>query len=162
MPVPKTEKDPAAKGPCPEGTALVRARDVIGPTPAGFEVLPGDKQRLASVAAQFREGFGDKWRGYDAKVLVRRDAANGAAVVVVNLHEKVGSDEEYRESAMAAERASGAEGRPIQIAGREGRLRTAPDGAFVATAPAGTCALVAVMADTGKLLLDAVEVMRPR
>lgn len=157
-----TPADPGPAGACPKGTDFVRARDVIGPTPAGFEVLAGDRQALGSIAAQFRRAYGATWRGYDAKVLARRNAVNGTAVIVINSHEKTGGGDDFLQGARAAESAAGAEGEPIRVGGKEGRMQRTRDGAFAALAPAGTCAVVMLIADTEELVRSAATELPPR
>jgi len=153
VPVPK-KNEPVAAGPCPKGTEFVRAREFIGPPPAGFEVVPGDRKALRSFAVQFKEAFEDQWRGYDAQVLVRRDEMNGTAVLIINAHEETEAQDKFLEGAMAAERETGSKGEPIRIAGKDGRMQRAPDGAYIGMAPAGTCSVVVLAADTEKILRD--------
>jgi hypothetical protein len=160
VPVPK--KLPASNGPCPKGTDFVYALDVIGPTPPGFEVMPGDKEALKTFVDQFRVGFGKMWRGYDAKVLVRRNKLNGTAVIVINAHEKTGGPDGFLAGAMAAEREKGVAGDPIDVAGQGGRMQRTQDGAFIAVAPAGTCSVVVLVADTEKRLRSGASALPPR
>ena len=64
---------------CPSGDAVVHATDVIGkPPPNGYVIDPGRKQVLKGIAEQFKPTLGKSWRGYDAKVLVRKGKRNGA------------------------------------------------------------------------------------
>jgi hypothetical protein len=149
-------------GPCPKGTAFVRARDVIGPAPAGFKVVAGDRRRLAAIAADFEKASGDAWRGYDAKVLARRNAANGTAVMVVNSHEATGSREDFLKGVKAAQEAAGTPAEPIQVAGGEASMQRTPDGAYLAAAPAGTCAVMFLMADTKTLVRRAASLLPAR
>jgi hypothetical protein len=145
---------------CPQGTPAVSARDVIGPPPSGFQIAAGDKQALKAFVDQVRPQVGHRWKGYDAKVLVRRGKANGAAVIVINTNEKTGSSENFLESAKRAEERTGTPGEDITIGDQPGRLRQAADGGSVATALAGPCSVVMLVADTEPLLRDAACVMR--
>src|SRR5829696_3910295 len=78
---------------CPEGTPFVRARDIVGrPVPAGYELVSGDTQVLRTFATQFRQRIGEAWRGYDARVLVRKGKIDGAAVVVINAKDQTGGN----------------------------------------------------------------------
>ena len=80
---------------CPSGKDIVRATEVIGTPPPGYEIVPGDKKRLKQIADQFKATIGSSWRGYDARVLVRRKRLNGAAVIVINSDDKTtGNDEQ--------------------------------------------------------------------
>jgi hypothetical protein len=138
---------------CPEGTELVTARDVIGPTPPGYQVVRGDRKAIDSFVGQLRQQMGDIWRGYDARVLVRSNAQNGAAVIVVNAHERR-VDEVVagaKDAPVGRDLARG----PIEIAGEEGWMQEAVDGAFIAMAPAGDCALLLLVSDTEARLRDA-------
>ena len=119
---------PTPGPPCPEGTELVRARDVIGPTPGG----------------------------HDARVLARRGATRGTAVLVINAREA--GDDTLR-GIMAAERDAGRPGEPIEISGEPGRLNRSADGGYVAFAAAGECALVMLLADEERTLRGAASEM---
>lgn len=153
---------PTPGGPCPEGTEAVRARDVIGPTPSGYQVVPGDRAALDSIAEQLEAGFGERWRGHDARVIARRGAANGAAVIVVNVNEQTRDPDDFLQGVRAAEEDNDTRGEDISVGDRDGRLVRAQDGAYVAIAPAGTCALVMLIADTEAILRDAAGVLRPQ
>src|SRR5262245_32938182 len=74
---------------CPSGDDMVSARDIIGtPPPKGYDIDPGRKQQLKTFAEQFKSTLGDSWRGYDAKVLLRKGELDGAAVFVINSDDK--------------------------------------------------------------------------
>jgi hypothetical protein len=145
---------------CPQGTQQLRARDVIGEPPAGFQIAAGDPKALKTFVDQVRPQVGHRWVNYDAKVLVRRGKLNGAAVIVINTNEKTGSSENFLESAKRAEERTGTPGEDITIGERPGRLRQAADGGSVATALAGPCSVVMMVADTEPLLRDAAAVIR--
>jgi hypothetical protein len=154
--------DPTPAGPCPEGTEPVRARDVIGPTPSGYQVVRGDRAALDAIAQQLEAGFGERWRGYDARVIARGNAANGTAVIVVNVNEQTRDPEDFLQGVRAAEQDNDTRGEDIRIGDLDGRVVRARDGASVAIAPAGACALVMLIADTEALLRDAAGVLRPQ
>lgn len=149
-------------GPCPEGTDPVRARDVIGEAPQGYEILSGDQKAIATFVKQFRRPFGAAWRGYDAKVLARRGTDNGTAVIVINSNERSGGSDDVLAGAEAAKRDRGTDYERIRIGGEEGPLSEAPDGAFIAVAPTGTCALVVLVADSEKLVRTVASLLPPR
>jgi hypothetical protein len=151
--------DPGPGGPCPEGTPIVQARDVIGPVPRGFEVVPGDNEVLKSLVAEMKAGFGESWRRHDAKILLRRGAVNGTAVLVINSTDR---HEDTMRGFLAAERDAGTRGETIEVAGERGRLLVAADGGYAAVAPAGECAMVMLFADTERLMRTAVSVMDAR
>jgi hypothetical protein len=104
--------------------------------------------------------MGDSWRGYDAKVLVRKGELDGAAVIVINSDDKTIS----READLARGFETGAEKRgvtaeKIAIGGHEGRMVPTTDGAYLAMAPAGLCAVVVLVADTEPLLRQTASVI---
>jgi hypothetical protein len=145
---------------CPEGTEELQARDVIGSPPDGFRIAAGDRGALKAFVDQVRPQIGHRWVGYDAKVLVRRGKLNGAAVIVINTNEKTGSSENFLESAKRAEERTGTTGEDITIGSQPGRLRQAVDGGSVATALAGPCSVVMLVADTEPLLRDAAAAIQ--
>jgi hypothetical protein len=140
---------------CPSGKDIVRAKEVIGTPPQGYEVVPGDKKRLKQIAEQFKAAIGDSWRGYDARVLVRRKRINGAAVLVINGDDKTSGNNELINGAERGAEETGQTAEPIVIGGQEGRMVRAPDGAYIAMAPTARCAMVILIADTAPLVRDA-------
>lgn len=140
---------------CPSGKDIVRARDVIGTPPQGYEVVPGDKKRLKQIADQFKATVGDSWRGYDARVLVRRKRLNGAAVLVINSDDKTTGNNELIKGAERGAEQTGQTAEALDIGGQEGRMVRAPDGAYIAMAPTARCAVVILIADTAPLVRDA-------
>jgi hypothetical protein len=145
---------------CPSGKDVVHAADVIGhPPPAGYEVVAGDKQRLKQIATQFKSTIGDSWRGYDARVLVRHKKLNGAAVIILNSNDKTTGSDDLVRGAEEGAKQTGQAAQPLTIAGQEGRMVKAPDGAFIAMAPTGRCAVVLLIADTERLVRDAADVI---
>lgn len=152
---------PTPVPPCPDGTPFVKARDIVGtPVPEGFELLRADPARMDPFANQFKDKIGDAWRGYDARVLVHEGKLNGAAVVVINAKDQTGGNDLIA----GLERAAGerdVETEKLTIAGREGRLIQAVDGAYLATAPARECAIVFLVADKKPLVTEAASVIPP-
>jgi hypothetical protein len=140
---------------CPSGKDIVTAKDVIGPPPDGYEVVPGDKRRLKQIADQFKATLGNSWRGYDARVLVRRKRLNGTAVMVINGDDKTSGNDELIKGAERGAEESGQTAERLDIAGQEGRMVRAPDGAYIAMAPNARCAVVILIADTAPRLRDA-------
>jgi hypothetical protein len=140
---------------CPSGKDVVTATDVIGTPPAGYEVVPGDKQRLKQIADQFKATIADSWRGYDARVLVRRKRLNGTAVLVINSDDRTTGNDELIKGAERGAEQTGQTAEPLDIAGQEGRMVRAPDGAYIAMAPAARCAIVILIADTAPRVRDA-------
>ena len=149
-------------GPCPEGTEFLRARDVIGQAPPGYAIVSGDRQALDGFVAQFRKPLGARWRGYDAKVLARRGADNGTAVIVINTHERSGGSDDILRGAEASKRDRGTDYERLRVGGEVGPLSQAPDGAYIAAASAGTCSLVVLVADTEKLVRTAAALLPAR
>lgn len=146
---------------CPSGNDVVHATDVIGkPPPDGYVVDPGRKKLLRGIAEQFKPTLGDSWRGYDAKVLLRKGELNGAAVIVINSGDKTIT----RGAELARGFEKGAEQRGVSaekivIGGREGRMVPTADGGYIAMASTGQCAVVLLVGDTAPLLRDAASVI---
>jgi hypothetical protein len=146
---------------CPEGTAFVKAADIVGkPVPSGFELLQADPKAIDPFATQFKAPIGDAWRGYDARVLVHEGKVNGAAVVVLNTKDQTGGNDLIAGLERAADQRD-VETEKLTIAGREGRLIQAVDGAYLATAPARECAVVFLVADKKPLVTEAASVIPP-
>ena len=146
---------------CPSGGDVVHATDVIGkPPPSGYVVDPGRKQVLKGVSEQFKPTLGDSWRGYDAKVLVRKGERSGAAVIVINSDdETVSRDEDLARGFEKGAEQRGVAAEKIVIGGREGRMVPTADGGYIAMAPAGRCAVVLLVGDEAPLLRDAASVI---
>lgn len=147
---------------CPTGTRVVKARDVIGDTPDGFQVAAGDRRVLDALVAPLRSALGDRWRGYDARVLVRSGAENGAVVIVINSTERTGGLDEIVGGAEEAARERGTEVQRVDIGGHRAPLIRAADGGYLASAPAGPCAVTMLVADTEALLRDAAAALSRR
>jgi hypothetical protein len=154
-------KKPTPTPPCPEGTPFVKAADIVGkPVPAGFELARADPKVMKPFINQFKTGIGDAWRGYDARLLVRKRSLNGAAVIVINATDQTAGPT-YVEGIESAASDRDVETEPISIAGRDGRLIRAVDGAYLATAPARDCALVFLAADKKRFITEAASLIPP-
>jgi hypothetical protein len=140
---------------CPSGNDIVTAEDIIGTTPPGYEVVRGDKRRLKQIADQFKATIGDSWRGYDARVLVRRERLNGTAVLVINSDDRTTGNSELIKGAERGAEQTGQTAERLDIAGQEGRMVHTPDGGYIAMAPAARCAVVILIADTAPRVRDA-------
>jgi len=140
---------------CPESTRSLAARDVIGSTPDGYKVVRGDRAAIAQVADGVQQSMGPTFRDYDARVLARRRQLAGTAVMVFNATERIpGPDELLRQQETAEERAGiGAEA--LSVGSADGRLYQAPEGGWVAVAPAGACAMVLLVSERETLIRDA-------
>jgi hypothetical protein len=146
---------------CSEGTPFVKARDIVGkPAPSGFELARGDPTVLGPFANQFKTRIGEAWRGYDARVLVHKGEVNGAAVVVINAKDQTGGNSLVAGIERGADE-RGVDAEEISIAGREGRIVRAVDGAYIASAPARQCAIVFLVADNKQLVTEAASVIPP-
>ena len=146
---------------CPEGTPFVKAADIVGrPVPAGFELLRADPAVMEPFANQFKSRIGKAWRGYDARVLVHEGKVVGAAVVVINAKDQTGGNDLVAGLERAASDRD-VKTEKLTIAGREGRLIQAVDGAYLATAPARQCAIVFLLADKKPLVTEAASVIPP-
>jgi hypothetical protein len=140
---------------CPEGTPSLTARDVIGTTPEGYKVVKGDPVALGRVADNVERTMGPAYRDHDARVLARRRALNGTAVMVFNATERIPGPDELLQQQEAAEERAGVPADTMSIGGQDGRLYQAPDGGWVAVAQAGTCAMVLLVSDREDLIRDA-------
>ena len=129
---------------CPEGTPPLTAREVIGPAPRGYEVLPPERRKpIERFMAEMRREMGPGYRSHDTRVVYRRGALEGTVVVVLNLGE--GRPEDFVAGMKEAEREEGVQGERLDIDGREGRLAPSGDRSYVAAAPTGRCAVVILL-----------------
>jgi hypothetical protein len=144
---------------CPEGTRSLAARDVIGTTPKRYKVVMGDPAALERVATQIRRTMGPAYKDWDARVLARRRAVMGTAVMVFNANERIPPPEELLRQQEAAEERAGLPAEPIQVGSAAGRLQQGADGAWVAVAPAGACAMVLLASDRENLIRDAAALV---
>jgi hypothetical protein len=139
---------------CPEGTPSLAARDVIGTTPKGYKVVKGDPAALERVAGQMKQTMGPAFRDWDARVLARRGAVMGTAVLVFNANERIPPPEELLRQQEAAEEKAGLPAEPITVGSAAGRLHQAPDGGYLAVAPAGECAMMLLVAGREAFVRD--------
>ena len=144
---------------CPEGTPSLQARDVIGTTPDGYKVAKGDPAAIGRVAEGVKQTMGPAFRDYDARVLARRRAVNGTAVIVFNAKERIPASDELLQQQQTAEEKAGIGADTISVGSADGRLYQAPDGGWVAVAPAGTCAMVLLVSDREELIRDAATLV---
>jgi hypothetical protein len=144
---------------CPEGTPSLAARDVIGTTPKGYKVVKGDPAAIGRVADQMKQTMGGAYRDHDARVLARRRAVMGTAVIVFNAKERIPPPDELLRQQEAAEEKAGVPAQEISVGSAAGRLRQALDGGWVAVAPAGTCAMVLLVSDREELIRDAATLV---
>jgi hypothetical protein len=144
---------------CPEGTPSLQARDVIGATPKGYRVVKGDPVALDRVAGQIKQTMGAAYRDHDARVLARRRAVMGTAVMVFNAKERIPPPEDLLRQQEEAEERAGLPAQPISIGSADGRLHQGTDGSWVAVAPAGTCAMVLLASDREDLIRDAAALV---
>ena len=140
---------------CPEGTPSLNARDVIGTTPNGYAVVKGDPVALSRVADQMKQTMGPAFRDWDARVLARRRAVMGTAVMVFNANERIPPPDELLRQQQEAESKAGLPAEEITIGSAAGRLHQGADGSWVAVAPAGTCAMVLLASDRENPIRDA-------
>jgi hypothetical protein len=148
---PSAETDRA----CPEGTPSLKARDVIGTTPKGYEVVKGNSAALGRVAHQMKQTMGPAFRDWDGRVLARRRARMGTAVMVFNANERIPPPDELLRRQREAEAKAGLPAEEITVGGAAGRLHQGTDGSWVAVAPAGTCAMVLLASDRENVIRDA-------
>jgi hypothetical protein len=152
----RAKSDPA----CPEGTPSLQARDVIGSPPQGYEVAEGDPAALEPIANQMKQTMGPAFRDWDARVLVRRGKVMGTAVLVFNANERIPPPEELLRQQEEAEDEAGIPAEAISVGSAAGRLHQAPDGGYVAVAPAGECAMLLLVADREKFVRDTAGLIR--
>jgi hypothetical protein len=147
---------------CPEGTPALKAREVIGPVPRGYEVLPPERRKpIDRFVARLRRQTGSKgYLNHDASVIYRRGEVDGTVVVVINTSE--GTPEDVVAGAKSAERDRGVDGERLDIDGREGRLQRADDGSFIALAPTGQCSMLILIALEKPMLEEAAGLIGAR
>jgi hypothetical protein len=145
---PEEATDPLA---CPAGTEPLTVREALGTVPRGYRLVRRNRRALNAYAEQFHESVGDeKWRGHEARVLVRRGRREGVGMIVINTSERrlerVVAELEGRENG----------GETLQVAGREGWIQQAPGG-WLAVAPTGECSLLLLTSADDALLRDAAS-----
>jgi hypothetical protein len=149
--------------PCPEGTATLKAREVIGSVPREYEVVaPGRPKVIEEFVTSLRKDLGKAYRSHDARVIVPRGQLDGTAVIVINTHE--GRPEDVVVGAKSAEGKDGVEGERLDVDGREGRLQHTADGStgFIAMAPTGRCSILILLSDARPRLEDAAALIGAR
>jgi hypothetical protein len=146
--------------PCPTGTRLARAADLLEGLPPGYE-LAGAAE-TPPVVDFLRGALHGQLRRVETKVLVRGRSEMGTGVIVVNSRRRQ-SEQSFLADFVAGARAAGAaRAERIDIAGSEGALFTAPSGIF-ATAMVGPCALVVLTdGDEARLRRTAALLHPPR
>jgi hypothetical protein len=158
-----TEPDRAAEAPaepCPADAEPLAVRDLIERPPRGYVLgPPADDSGIGELIDVLRQGLGGRYRGHDAAVLARRRADQGVFILVLNSDERSAS-EGVIAGAQDAERENDLEGGPIEVDGREGRLVRTADGSFMASAPAGECAVVMLLAGDRPTLRHAASLIR--
>ena len=148
---------------CPEGTPPLKAREVIGPVPRDYEVVPpGRPKVIEEIVAGLRQDMGSAYRSHDSRVIVPRGMLDGTAVIVVNTHE--GRPEDVVVGAKSAEGEDGVKGERLDIDGREGRLQHTTDesSGYVAMAPTGRCSIILLYSDQKPRLEDAAALIGAR
>ena len=138
----------------------VTAAEMIGEPPRGYEVVRGDRKAIRRFAEQFKPLFGDNWRGYDAKVLVRRKQVDGTAVIVLDTTGGASDTEEFMRGVEEGVEKS-TEGEPLEIAGQSGRLVQAPDGAYIGMAALGDCGVLILASVREGMLRHTATTLRP-
>jgi hypothetical protein len=125
--------------PCPSGTPLVRAADLLAGLPPGYELAGAAEE--SPVVDVLRAALHGRLRRTETKVLVRGQSEMGTGVIVVNSRERQSEQGALADIVAGASAAGAARPERIDIAGGEGALFATPDGVF-ATAPVGPCASV--------------------
>jgi hypothetical protein len=135
-------EEPASRAPgppCPSGTPLVRAADLLERLPPGYELA--DAAEESPLVDVLRVALRGRLRRAETKVLVRGQSRAGTGVIVVNSRERSSEQGALADIVAGARAAGAAEPERIDIAGMEGALFATPDGVF-ANAPVGPCASV--------------------
>jgi hypothetical protein len=158
-----TDEQPAPavqEPPCPSGTRLVRAADMLDRLPPGYELARAAEP--PPVVDVLRAALHGRLRRIETKVLVRGESRRGTGVIVLNSPRR--APERVLAEFAAGARAAGVDRPPerIEIAGRKAALIHGPGG-FFATALAGPCALVMLTdGDRARLLRTAALLHAPR
>ncbi len=92
-------------------------------------------------------------------MLARRGAAMGTAVLVFNAKERIPPPEELLSEQEAAEEKAGLPAEHDPVGSADGRLHQAPDGGYLAVAPAGACAMMLLVADREKFVRDTASLV---
>jgi hypothetical protein len=142
---------------CPPQIEPVEAADVIGHPPRGFEVTASDEKAIAEAIKPIRDALGDHLRAVDSRVLVRKGRMNGTAVIVLNADQQIGLGDDLIVGAEEGAREAGREIRQVSIAGADGRLLRAPDGAWYTLSGYGECSVLILIADNERPVRQTVE-----
>jgi len=149
----------SAAQPMCDDTGLTAA-EVIGKPPSGYEVVRGDRKAIKRFAEQFKPAFGDNWRGYDAKVVVRRKAVDGTAVIILDTTGGAGDSEEFMRGVQEGMEES-TQGEPLEIAGQSGRMVKALDGSYIGMAALGRCGVLVLASSREGLLRQTATTLKP-
>jgi hypothetical protein len=125
-------------------------RDLVTPAPRGYEVLRLNRvgrREVERLLAPMRRSLGDSWRGFEARLLLRRGTRTGAIVTVMDGSAMSGGAVDFLAGAEAGGRRWGKRVERIRIAGAAGRLSAWPDGGTTAMAVTDRCAVVMVFGD---------------
>jgi len=145
---------------CPEGTAPLTAREVIGPAPRGYEVLPPSQKAVEQFASALPQSMSGTYRSHDLSLVHRRGQEEGTMVVVINVNES--RPEDVVLGAKDAEREMDLKGERIAVDGRKGRLLRAEDGSFNATAPVGRCSVLILIGPSQAAVRDTASLIGAR
>jgi hypothetical protein len=150
----RTSRVPAP--PCPTGTPLVRAGDLVE-VPPGYELAAAEEPPLVDL---LRGALHGRLRRVETKVLVRGGSELGTGVVVINARRRQPEQGYLAETVAGARAAGGTRPERIEIAGSEGALFATPGGVF-ATALVGPCASVILTEDDEARLRRAATLLHP-
>jgi len=144
--------------PCPRGTRLVRAADLLDGLPPGYELAAAAE--TPPVVDFLRGALHGQLRRVETKVLLRGRSEMGTGVIVVNSRRRQ-SEQGFLADFVAGARAAGpARTERIDIAGSEGALFATPRGVF-ATALVGPCASVMLTDGEEARLRRAAALLHP-
>jgi hypothetical protein len=150
---PRRAAAPPPPSDCRDGTRPETVHELVTPAPRGYAVLAldrGTRRRVAKLLAPMRRELGDSWRGFEARLLLRRGTRSGAIVTVMNASEMSGGAVDLLAGAEAGARRWGKRVERIEVAGAEGRLSEWPDGGTTAVALTDRCAMVMVFGDAAR------------
>lgn len=153
---PAAATEAASAAPCPAGTELVTAEELVPDPSPGYSLAPSDPQATEVVVGTLRSALGDRWRGHDEQVLVRDGADSGTLVLVINHAERTSGTDEL----VAGMTDSGRGGEPITVRGQKTKLVQMIDGAYFTAAVAGECAVVLLIADAERDIRAAIKQFR--
>jgi len=143
-------------GPCPDGTKLVTADELVADPAPGYSLAPSDPAATKTIVTRLKTALGDGWRGHDAKVLARDGASRGTLLLVINTTEKTGGNDDIAAGMLDRANESGYKTEPITVGGQETRLVRNAD-SYATVGVAGECAAVMVVSTSEKAVHNAVE-----